>query len=428
MTRILKLSGFTLASTLSAATVQAGDSNLIDDLFAPFAGINISQTYDAYSSIIDFVIYSILFVGLSQATLGKRFEGRGGKMVVSAIGFIMAIGLSITEAQLGFSLRSFGVLAAVVFILLVGVFVYQAIKMAGMGFAGSGSIALIITYFSIRAITPEFFNWMMSNPYMSWLHAVLVVAVMIAIVKVVKLLLPPKGDKSLFKSAKELAKKSVKAPKEMLDQIHAEKNEKHFIKARLEKITEIADKTSQQMLEDLLEMRKLIEEFGATAKGQYLLAQKIEQLAPKEHQVLKILEALKQRVQKLATFDHQHFDKLRDEYHKMSAEARKLITDELRDEWKKLDAEKKMMALEDSVGKYDHHFTHAVKMVTVALKSQRQKDALSWVDEAIKWERHVQKAMQELEVLEKKLLKYTKREIKDEKREVKAVKKATPAK
>ncbi|MFC1606834.1 hypothetical protein ACFL47_02595 [Candidatus Latescibacterota bacterium] len=53
-------------------------ASVVDDLFSPFDGVDFSQTYDQYSSIIDFIIYAIMFVGISQATLGKRFEGKGG--------------------------------------------------------------------------------------------------------------------------------------------------------------------------------------------------------------------------------------------------------------------------------------------------------------------------------------------------------------
>ena len=36
-------------------------ASVIDDLFSPFDGVDFSRTYDQYSSIIDLVIYTILF-------------------------------------------------------------------------------------------------------------------------------------------------------------------------------------------------------------------------------------------------------------------------------------------------------------------------------------------------------------------------------
>jgi hypothetical protein len=46
-------------------------------------------------------------------------------------------------------------------------------------------------------------------------------------------------------------------------------------------------------------------------------------------------------------------------------------------------------------------------MVIVSLKADKIKDAQSWIDEAIKWEKRVQKSFKELEHLEKKLETYT---------------------
>lgn len=423
---VLRLLGLAIAAVLSSASVSAKQPNILDDVFAPFGGIDFSQTYDSYSSIIDFVVYATLFVGVSQATIGKRFEGRGGKAVVSSIGMILAIGLSISESMLGFNLRSFGPLAAGLFIFLVGFTLYLGIKTAGMNTVNAGSIALVVTYFSIRAVAPGFFDWMMGNPYTSWIHAVVLIAVVIAAYRMIRCILPGR-DTDLKAEAKELLGKATQAPRELVDQMHAEKHEKDFMKAHLEKITEAAGKTSRQILEDLQAMRKLIEQFGATSKGQFLIAAKIEAIAPKEHQVIRSLRKLKEMVNRLSRFDHQHYDKLRAEWHKLSAKARKQIEDEMRDEWKKLQAEEEIKRLEEVVARYDQNFKHAVRMISTSLKTNRQQEALSWTDQAIKWEKQVQKALQEIEALEHKLVRYTRQEIKDEKKEVKNLEQAKNA-
>ncbi len=149
----------------------------------PFEGLELSATYDSYSGIIDFLIYTVLFIGLAQVTLGKKFDSNGGKAVIVSIGLILAIGLSISESVLGFNLRSFGPLAAAIFIVFVAMVIYLGFKAFGMDTIGSASLTLVLTYFSIRAITPGFFDWMMANPQTSWLHSMLVIAVLISIYK-----------------------------------------------------------------------------------------------------------------------------------------------------------------------------------------------------------------------------------------------------
>ncbi|MFC1608091.1 hypothetical protein ACFL47_08985 [Candidatus Latescibacterota bacterium] len=400
--------------------VKYVSASVIDDLFSPFDGIDISQTYDQYYSVIDFIVYAIMFVGLSQATLGKRFEGKGGKAVVSAVGMVLAIGLAISERTLGFNLRSFGPLAAGLFIFFVGFMMYLGIKTAGMSAASSGSIALVVTYFSIRAVAPGFFDWMAGNKYMSWMHAVLLIAVLISAYKVIRLIMPGK-NKHLGKEALKFAKEQTKGPKDLFDQLHDEKREEEFIKTSLEKVTENAEKTSEQIIEDLVDIKKLIDEYGGTVRGRYLLAQKIETITPEEHQMRRLFVSIQEMVKKFSEFDHNHFEKLKDQYLKLSHDARKEIHTEFKAEWHKIGAEKHLVKHEKELAEYDRNFAHAVSMVIVALKADKIKDAHTWIDEAIKWEKRVLKSFRELEHLEKKIVAYTKREIKAEKKEIKDV-------
>jgi len=404
---------------LFAAQVSA---SVIDDLFSPFDGVDFSQTYDQYYSVIDFIVYAVMFVGISPATLGKRFEGKGGKAVVSAVGMVLAIGLTISERTLEFNLRSFGPLAAGLFIFFVGFMMYMGIKTAGMDAASSGSIALVITYFSIRAVAPGFFDWMAGNKYMSWMHAVLLIAVLISAYRVIRLILPGR-NKHLGKEALKFANECTKGPKELFDQLHDEKREEEFIKTRLEKITESAVKNSGQIIEELQDLKKLIDEYGGTVRGRYLLARKVEIIAPEEHQTRRLFASIQEMAKKLSEFDHNNFIKLKDQYEKLSHDARKEIHDEFKAEWHKIGAEKELARHEKGLSEYDRNFAHALSMVVVALKADKIKDAHSWIDEAIKWEKRVQKSFKELEHLEKKLEAYTRREIKAEKEEIKDVSK-----
>lgn len=406
-----------------AGSSRLVSASVIDDLFSPFDGVDFSRTYDEYSSIIDLVIYAIMFIGLSQATLGKRFEGRGGKAVVSAVGMVLAIGLAISERTLGFNLRSFGPLAAGLFIFFVGFMMYLGIKNTGVGATTSGSIALVVTYFSIRAVAPGFFDWMAANQYTSWIHAILLIAVLIASYRVVRLILPGR-DKHLGHEAKKFAHQLSKPPKELFDQLHDEKREEEFIKTRLEKITDTAEKNSSQLIEELKDMKKLIDEYGGTVRGRYLLARKIETITPEEHQAQKLFLQIKQMADKLSVFDYNHFVKLKDQYSKLTPEARDQIKKEFISEWHKIGAEKDITRHEKLLSEYDRNFTHAMSMIIVALKADKIKDAHNWIDEAIKWEQRVQKTFRNLEHLEKKLEAYTHREIKAEKKEVKQAVKA----
>ena len=143
---------FTLPSFVFAS------NNFLDTLFHPFQDLDISSFYNAYHYWVDFFIFLSLFVSVGKITLGRRFGGREGKVLSVVIGLVLALSLSLLEYRVGFSIKSFGPMAAGILILLVGMVLFYLIKAIGAGNTGAGSFAFVITYFLIRATLPEFFH------------------------------------------------------------------------------------------------------------------------------------------------------------------------------------------------------------------------------------------------------------------------------
>jgi len=232
-------------------------ANVVDDILLPFEGLELSATYDSYSGIIDFLIYTVLFIGLAQVTLGKKFDSNGGKAVIVSIGLILAIGLSISESVLGFNLRSFGPLAAAIFIVFVAMVIYLGFKAFGMDTIGSASLTLVLTYFSIRAITPGFFDWMMANPQTSWLHSMLVIAVLISIYKLFRLFFHGSNSQGISKG-KDFIKSSTQKSSEFFDDLNRDKEEKKYILSRISNLTSLTGVNIQKIISALKEIKKII--------------------------------------------------------------------------------------------------------------------------------------------------------------------------
>ena len=55
---------------------------------------------------IDAIIAFLIFFGVAKVTLGKRFEGRGGRAIIIGIGLALSTGFLLMEKTLNFSLRS----------------------------------------------------------------------------------------------------------------------------------------------------------------------------------------------------------------------------------------------------------------------------------------------------------------------------------
>jgi hypothetical protein len=105
----------------------------LGELFRPLEYIDLSRLYERYAILIDLAIYLLIFVGLAQVTLGKRFQGNGGKAIAIGIGVSLAISLAIAEQLLGFSLRSFGPIAAGIFLGILGVMIFRLVQHLGGG-------------------------------------------------------------------------------------------------------------------------------------------------------------------------------------------------------------------------------------------------------------------------------------------------------
>ena len=87
------------------------------------------------------------------------------------------------EKNLGFNIKTFGPVAAWILIFLISTVLFHTINQIGAGNVTAGSIALVVTYFVMRGLIPQFFELLQKNEYTNWLHSLLFIAVVIAMVK-----------------------------------------------------------------------------------------------------------------------------------------------------------------------------------------------------------------------------------------------------
>jgi len=170
---------------LTAHQVVFASTNPLNDLFHPLQYLNISSFYDLYHFWVDFFIFLCLFISVAKFTIGRRFGGREGKVLSVVVGLVLALSLSLLEYKVGFSIKSFGPIAAAFLILLMAIVIYNLIKAIGAGNTGAGSFAFVITYFLIRATLPDLILTLEGNSWFAWIDLGLVVAVLISIWKII---------------------------------------------------------------------------------------------------------------------------------------------------------------------------------------------------------------------------------------------------
>jgi len=143
----------------SALAIAVSAQGVFDALLSPFGRFD--EVYTKFSFFIDTVIYLIIFLGLAKFALGKRF-GKEGRAVVVGVGIVLALSLSLFSARAGFNIASFGPVAAIILMALMGYSVWVGIKsleIEGVDNLTLAAIAYLLVYFGVLMAVPGAAAW-----------------------------------------------------------------------------------------------------------------------------------------------------------------------------------------------------------------------------------------------------------------------------
>ena len=413
--RILR-SFLPLSFLLAHARFTLSSDTFLDTLFRPLHDLRIIDFYTRNHYWVDFMIFLAIFIPVARLTIGKRFGGRDGRTVSIVIGVVLALSLSLMERKMGFSIRSFGPIAATILIFLVALIVFSLVKTAGSSRITSGAIAMIVTYFLMRAAVPSFFLWLESNRWTAWLHAVLVVAIAVSFFKLIKRIRLESQVGSIGNSLGHLHSSSTDTPRNT----EMEREEASLIRTRLQRFTRKGIKQSKDIIEELEEMIRIVDEYGDTDHGRKLIAQRINQIRPRENLILKQLAFLKDLSRKIESFDTRSFKELKTRLNRIPPKERDTVTQEILLEKRKILSEEKLRELETVLERYDNDFRYCLRMTTASLIAHRPVQAGDWLSKAIECEKRAIDAFNEMKRLEDRLLKLTQIEFKAFKSQEKA--------
>ncbi len=395
---------FTLINIAHAA------ENPLEDLLEPMRGFNIAEAYAVHSHFIDFVIYVFIFVSLAKITIGERFKGRQGNILSGVIGVALAVSLAVTEYKLGFSIRSFGPIAGFIILLLVGYVFYKVIFQLTGGRTGSVAIAFLGAYFLIRAISPVLFNWLADK--VPFINFILGVAVIISVWYAASLFVrkPNTSLGTMGSGFTHGVKKAADSVKEFV-------SEGRIVKARLGRITKKQRKKSNEVMDDLKDMGNVINEHGNSAYGRKLITQKLQDIIPKEHDLINKLAYLKNLNDWLKSFDLNKFKELKERYDVAPETKKRLIKKEILEEREKLNIEQKIDEIELDIKKYQEDFNYYLNIIVSYLNAGKVEEAKNWLPKAIACEKKTTDLLKKMQTLEKLIFNLTKVEIKQEKQE-----------
>ena len=379
--------------------------NFIGDLLSPFEGLDLLKIYSRFPQFIDFILFSVIFIGLAQAILHKKFEGKGGKAVIIGFGLSLALGLVLVEKQWGFSLMSFGHIAFAILLVLMALFTFKLVFQATeMSMIMKICLSYIVMFVMLNIIANKFFLYITGKA--PFIHGVLVLCLIIAGIRLIIML---SSGFSKFKAGSlgvvdKGFKNIMRKVKPEASDLH---KEKRIEKRGLGNFIHEEEKESRIIINELDDIIDLIDEYEVTGKGGRQIIDKLKDIISREHIVSKRINEIKWDNKRLESFDYGLLKDFKQEYIALPDTAKKYIRKEIIDEKKKIGIEEKIKYFENLLGKLDTDFKYTLGSAINHLKLKEFEDAKSLLEKARSFESSSQKVSDDLGKLEKHLVKLT---------------------
>ena len=401
-----------LIAAILAIQLTAAAPLGLEELLHPFEFLNITQTYDHYSGLIDLFIYILIFVGLAQAILARHYGGTGGHAVAIGVGLCLAFAMLLAEEAFNFNLKSFGPFAAMLIVLLLGITMFGLLHGAGMSKTASASTAYVAIFFTTRAVAPEFFNWL--NEAMPLLSVAALIALIAAVVGLLSSVSPHHGSFPGFGGRPTGPR--TEGPREARHR-QATDAESRALKEGGKPVAKRNLKETGELLKDLQGLREAIRKNGNNPAARGEIVAYLERIMAKERDVYTDIERLKLLHQRLLAFDETVLHEgLRSRLASMDAQARERLKAELHAELQKTNVEKQLVTIEEGMRRGVEAVNHWVHEAAGALQAGRAREAVAAVDKAIAQEKAIRNFAARAKELEKLLLRLTRWERAAEKR------------
>jgi len=407
---ILVLAVLALVAPLAMGASMSSDAM---DALRALRGVNLSNLYDDYYGFIDLALYLVLFVSLAQLSLGKHLEGRHGKMVAVAVGLMLSVGLVLMELAMGFNIRSFGPVAAMIAIAGVGLVIYLALRKLNIHITTAACASYILMYFSLQAVSPGFYDWIYDKA--PWMSILLLFCMVVAVVQGIRSIWPSKAKLSSLTQRR--VPEGVTAQGRTREGL---KEEARTVKG-IKKLTKTQHKDTKKMIKDLERVKTLIK----TGRSRQEITSMLQGLEFKDEELVRHAYSMKQLTDRLRSLDVAAYHKMREQYQGTQLkEQRNHLRKEIHDELDKLQAEGQIEQYEKLVEDRGLHARNYLKLAGTYLDSNEKGAAVTLVDKAIDCMEQIQTASDRMRRLEKKIVHLLSHERDVAKAETKLAKKA----
>ncbi|MCX7049109.1 MAG: hypothetical protein NTX50_26940 [Candidatus Sumerlaeota bacterium] len=387
-----------LSALILLPQIVFAESISLEALLRPLAYLDLSQIYDQYAAIIDLFIYTLIFVGVARVSFERRFPGRAGKALCVGVGFALALGLAAAERQYGFSLRSFGPIAAVVLLLVLGVFIHHFLRGSGVSRLHAIAVAYAILFVIVLGVAPEALMSLANSMPLAGL--VLAILFILSLLNTLMALLPYHNMRRLIDPGYRNALQDD--PVRRWDEEAAYK-EKRFIKRKLRSAAKEEESEVSEEERDIDEAGAEIRRHGADPRRVPAILHTIQKAIARAEALRRQTHNLRDMNERLKRYDTTLFSrKSQERLANIGSEAKALLAKEIRDEVERLDIEAKADRIEETPDRHVEELTRTLEAAAVALQSG-QPDRAAQIIQASK---APQEAISKLANLIRKLEEY----------------------
>ena len=309
---------------------------------------------------------------------------------------VLAISLSISQRTLGFSIRSLGPIAAGLIVFVVGVTVYGLLRHVGAGRTASGSAALIVSYLSVRAVAPVFFDWADQNQWAGYLHSLFALSLLIAGWRVFRATVPagdwaPSGGNARSQRKGETVLR--KTERRTLADWDA-------VRHGLGRLTVKARDGGKSLAEGLHGTAKLLQEHGDDPRVRDGAMRALQKNLKSAKRLSRRISRIRDIDQSLRRFDLASWAALRRRYRQLNAEQQAQCQRLFEEGRKEILTEGALEELAKRAENSHAKLIAQIERALAALRNEKTADAIAILKTAVETEGHVQTVLADMASIE----------------------------
>ena len=385
---------------------MAGDS--FDQVWELFSVFNIPYIYDRYAVGVDFVLAFLFFQGITQVTIGRKFTGKGGTLLTISVSLLLSMGLSVAEAQIGFSLAAFGPIAIFFIVFIVALVLYQLTRHLGCHASTALSLAFVMVYLSIQAVSPSVMEFVRDRAL--WLSATLFIVFVFSAGKLLYSIFQTIFSRNSITSLASKIETDPDYARELDREIELEEQEIGSVKKQ-RKLSKKSQADSKDIIQRILSILQILETEGVTHFARAKIAKKLVGIANSEHKIEKRLRDIEASTNNLKRSDADHINQLREQLTRAQGKEKDRLQKEIELENRKL---RLIQAVED-LGKRINGFLEEFKVALrsaaeIIARSSYSLDARPYLEKAVQIEQEIRRELRAIEGLEGEIGKLAKTE------------------